>query len=425
MDNNINLIAFGTFGNPNGFRQTFFIGNKELSEKVKTFDLNTNAIKLLPKTKIYAIRKENINGINSISYSIYNFAKEQNSDRSGTFIGSSILFTNVIAEESVSINLLNDFNENLINKNVERDIIKVIHSNDLSVSKPQDFDKTTQNLKKIESVNFNQFSNKVLVVYSEIKYEKLIKLFSNSLDLLNLYDTIYFTDNNEIAEFVYKKGMYKLVQNNGFEEEIISIQNERKQKIENSISDFSYEKQKVNEDKISVINDLKLQIENNEKLHLENEKYLKESKSNVEKIEGFYSQFSRQIDDYINQLKSGRKIEQVKDLYNENKRIFVNSVKEVKQPNFISKIQKSKSNSNLHIESQTTDLNNQLIDYSKQNLDSRFEKSKFDLFKFLTLVFSFLWVLTLIYFLWFKNYNEHQRDNDTQIQNFDFNPKLE
>ena len=56
MNKNINLIAFGTFGNPNGFRQTFFIGNKELSERVKTFDLNTNAINLLPNSKIYAIR---------------------------------------------------------------------------------------------------------------------------------------------------------------------------------------------------------------------------------------------------------------------------------------------------------------------------------------------------------------------------------
>ena len=59
MNKNINLIAFGTFGNPNGFRQTFFIGRTELSQVVKTFDLNTNAIKLIPNSKVYSIRKEN------------------------------------------------------------------------------------------------------------------------------------------------------------------------------------------------------------------------------------------------------------------------------------------------------------------------------------------------------------------------------
>ena len=109
MNNNINLIAFGTFGNPNGFRQTFFIGNRELSKSVKTFDLNTNAIKLFQDAGIYAIRKEYAAGHNIISYSVYSFAKEQNSERSGTFIGSSILFTGKIAEENITIKLLNEF----------------------------------------------------------------------------------------------------------------------------------------------------------------------------------------------------------------------------------------------------------------------------------------------------------------------------
>ena len=31
MITNVNLIAFGTFGSPNGYRQTFFTGNIELS----------------------------------------------------------------------------------------------------------------------------------------------------------------------------------------------------------------------------------------------------------------------------------------------------------------------------------------------------------------------------------------------------------
>ena len=70
MANSINLIAFGTFGNPNGFKQTFFVGSTELAKSVKTFDLNTNAIKLFANSKIFSIRKDYQNGFNSIAYSI-------------------------------------------------------------------------------------------------------------------------------------------------------------------------------------------------------------------------------------------------------------------------------------------------------------------------------------------------------------------
>lgn len=404
MNKNINLIAFGTFGNPNGFRQTFFIGNKELSDKVKTFDLNTNAIKLLPNTKIFAIRKENINGLNSISYSLYNYAKEQNSDRSGTFIGSSILYVNEIAEENISISLLNDFNENLLNKNVVNDTIAVSHSDNLDVSKPKDFDKANYHLKKIEEINFNQFSNKNLVVYSEIRFEKLKVLFSNSLDLLNIYDTIYFTDSNEVAEYVHQKGMFKLLQVTGFEQEIESLHIERKQKIENSITNFSSEKLKLEEDKRSLISDLKFQIQSSELLHAENQRNIDESKKNIHKIEAYHQQFSQKIDDYTNQLKSGAKLNQVIELYNENKRIFVSSINEVKQPNFTKKIQVTKSNSNLQTERRPSVSNTQWVGNDGDFTYNRIEKQKpkFDLFEILTAVFAFLWIVTSIYFIWFN-----------------------
>ena len=127
MANCINLIAFGTFGNPNGFKQTFFVGSNDLAKSVKTFDLNTNAIKLFSKSKIYSIRKESVNGFNTIAYSIYTYAKEQNSDRLGTFIGSSILFTKKIAKEHITVSQLNEFHKQLVNKNVSNNIISVNH----------------------------------------------------------------------------------------------------------------------------------------------------------------------------------------------------------------------------------------------------------------------------------------------------------
>jgi len=415
MDGNINLIAFGTFGNPNGFRQSFFSGNKELSEKVKTFDLNTNAIKLLPNSKIYSIRKENINGINSISYSIYNYAKEQNSSRSGTFIGSSILYIHEIADEDISIRLLNDFNQNLLNKNVLNDTITVIHSDNLSVSKPKDFDITTQYLRQINDINFNQFSNKYLVVYCEVKLDNLKNLFSNSLDLLNVYDTIYFTDSSEVAEFVHLKGIYKIVQINDFKQEIEDRKIERKQNSENLVLNFLNEKKKLEEDKRNLINDLKLQLENNEKLHSENQKILRQSKDDIDSIAEYYLQFSERIDDYLNQIKSGRKIDHVIELYNENKRIFVSSINAAKQPIYIKKIQHVKNNSSLRSDNLQSQPNNHVVPIEVET-KSHLGVGNFNFYKISTAFFAFLWVISLIYFLWIKDNELQQSDrNSAQV----------
>ncbi|MGS0748630.1 hypothetical protein [Halpernia sp. GG3] len=85
MKDPIYLLAFGTFGNPNGFRQSPFIAeDPQFFKSIKTFDLNTNSIKLFPGNTLYAIRKEIVNGLKTVAYTIYTYAKEQDSDRGGT-----------------------------------------------------------------------------------------------------------------------------------------------------------------------------------------------------------------------------------------------------------------------------------------------------------------------------------------------------
>jgi len=399
MNNNINLIAFGTFGNPNGFRQTFFIGNRELSKSVKTFDLNTSAIKLFPNTNIYAIRKEYAGGHNIISYSAYSFAKEQNSDRGGTFIGSSILFTGKIAEENITLKLLNEFQSTLFNKNVKDNVIAVKHSNDFSVTKPTDFDKTEYHLKSVEDLNFIQSTNKQLVVYCETNPEKLQSFFKNAVDLLNVYDTIYFTDSKEVAEFVYQKNVFTLSQN--FEQEIQALHNERKRKIENSISDFDKEIQRLDDDKNKTLNEFKEKIEQNEKLHQENERQIKESKNELEQVKQIYNDFANKIKDLTNQLKSGKKLDDVKKLYNENKRIFIDSVNQIKKPNFVNKIQKPNVNTGLrnNPQLQTGHYNNQ----HNSERHHRRKSNEIDIVKVISVGLNLLFTIGIVVYLIFFN----------------------
>jgi len=420
MANSINLIAFGTFGNPNGFKQTFFVGSKELAKSVKTFDLNTNAIKLFANSKVYAIRKEYANGFNTIAYSVYSYAREQNSDRSGTFIGSSILYTNKIAKEHITIAQLNEFHNQLVNKNVSNDTISVNHSDKFSVVKPKDFDKIEFHLREIENLNFRQNTDNYLVVFCNINDNNLNQFFEKSIDLLNVYDTIYFTDNQEVAEFVHQKGIFKLIQNVGekrdFDREINNLIEERKRKREQSISEFKREVQRINEDKNQTIQEFKNQIEQSERTHLENERKLKESKEDINKIGQFYDDFLNKTNGLINQLSHNNgKLEEVKQIHNSNKILFNNGISDLKRPNYTTTIAKPKPKGNLHTEHQRQDFEHRSGHRRKEERDEFEEKDfKIDIYKVATLVLAFLLILTWVYFLFFKS---NSVDETEVIQN--------
>ena len=420
MTNSINLIAFGTFGNPNGFKQTFFVGSKELAKSVKTFDLNTNAIKLFANSKVYAIRKEYANGFNTIAYSVYSYAREQNSDRSGTFIGSSILYTNKIAKEHITIAQLNEFHNQLVNKNVSNDTISVNHSDKFSVVKPKDFDKIEFHLREIENLNFRQNTDNYLVVFCNINDNYLTQFFEKSIDLLNVYDTIYFTDNQEVAEFVHQKGIFKLIQNVGekrdFDREINNLIEERKRKREQSISEFKREVQRINEDKNQTIQEFKNQIEQSERTHLENERKLKESKEDINKIGQFYDDFLNKTNGLINQLSHNNgKLEEVKQIHNSNKILFNNGISDLKRPNYTTTIAKPKPKGNLHTEHQRQDFEHRSGHRRKEERDEFEEKDfKIDIYKVATLVLAFLLILTWVYFLFFKS---NSVDETEVIQN--------
>lgn len=396
---NVNLIAFGTFGNPNGFTQTFFAGNP--IKDIKTFDIR-GSILIYPQSKLYSIRKEYKNRQNIISYAVYTYAKEPTSAREGSFIGSSLLFIDKIAEENITIQNLNEFHQNLIAKNVQNDTITVNHSNNFDVKecKPIDFDKIGFNVKNIEDLNFIQSSNKNLAVLCRTNDNILQSFFQKSIDLLNIYDTIYFTDSKEVAEFVRQKGIFTAVDEKGFEQEIQKLHDERKRKIANSISDFEKEIQRLNDDKIKTLNEFKEQIEHNEKLHQENDRKIKESKNELEEVKKIYNDFSDKIRNLTNQLKSGKKLDDIKRLYNENKRIFINSVNQIKRPNFVNNIQKPKANTGLRTEQQPIQTG-----HFDQYNDERYHRRKskgIDVFKVATLVLLLLWIGTMVYFLVFK-----------------------
>lgn len=50
-------------------------------------------------------------------------------------------------------------------------------------------------------------------------------MFKQSLNLLNFYETIYFTESYQIAEYVLKKNVFEVIDNKKFEETINKLNN--------------------------------------------------------------------------------------------------------------------------------------------------------------------------------------------------------
>ena len=411
MTQNIYLLAFGTFGNPYGFRQTFFkMGNENVAKSIKTFDLNTNAIKLFENSSLYAIRKESANGLNSISYSKYSFAKEKNSDRGGTFIGASILFTNEIAEENVTINKLNEFHKILVSKNIEDKTLMVNHSDNFTVDLPQDYDKLSYNLKSFNEPSSFYVSNSNLVVYSKINIDKLQHNFKKSLELLNRFDTIFFTDNEEIANFSHSKGLYRTTNEEGFDNEIQIAKEEKKKQLQLILNDYEKEISELEENKIISIKKLKESIEQNVRLHQENGRKIEESKKQITATENKYAEFSKKIREAINFIKSNRKIDEVKAFHQENKREFLNFINENTKPQYLNQLNNVQPKTNI-----TTQYASG-YDFLQPNdtfQTRRSEKTRktYKIFKPLSVLFFTLWILTLLYFLFSAEILEMLRMN--------------
>lgn len=403
MEQNIYLLAFGTFGNPYGFRQTFFkVGNQNVAKSIKTFDLNTNAIKLFENSTLYSIRKEVASGLSSIAYSKYSFAKEQNSDRGGTFIGASIFFTTEIAEDHLTIHKLNEFHKILVNKNVEDKTIMVNHSDNFLVDLPADFDKLSFNLKSFDEPSNFSLSNASLVVYSSIETSKLQQNLKKSLELLNSFDTIFFTDNEEIAKFTHSKGLYKTVNEGGFNTEIHILREEKKKRLQAMVNDFEKEITELEENKKVTIKAFKDNIEENSRLHQENGRKIEESKKQIHILDNKYVEFSKKIKEAISYVYSNKKIEDIKSFHNENKREFINFVNQNTKPQYLNNLNNIQPKTNL---TTTHPLNADWLQPNSkfQNKGQSKTKDSSKIFMVLSILFFVLWVLTLFFLLFFND----------------------
>lgn len=324
---NINVFGYATFGTPNGFTQSCIYGNQSLEKVLKKFDLKSDAIQLLsPNDRIYSLRKESIQNDIILSYSFYTYAKERNSNRSGTFIGTSLVFTNEILPENLTLKSLHEIHRNLNLNNVDKNnfVLNINHSKDFNLQNifSKDFEKLEHQITRFNLQEWENTGKSLVVFINKFNQNEIQNLFKKSLQIIPKYDTIYFIDSKEIAEFVSQKKLFRLIDKNGLEQEIQILQEERKQKITNAVSGFEKEKENLESERKQAYSELEKQIEQNQIKHSENQKKIDELKNNLNNLNVAYHTFIGKYDEFIYELRENKQLENVNNSYKEYKRNF-------------------------------------------------------------------------------------------------------
>ncbi|MBD3904018.1 hypothetical protein NAL32_04590 [Chryseobacterium sp. Ch-15] len=404
---NINVFGYATFGSPNGFTQSCIYGNKNLEKALKTFDLKTDGIQLLsPSDRIYSIRKEGLGDKSIVSYSVYTYAKEKNSNRTGTFIGTSLIFSDETPTENLILNSLHQIHQNLKNNNVSNNVLNSNHSKDFNIQNifSKDFEKLQYQTNKFDFVEWEN-SGKTLVVYTtKFEQNEIQNLFKKSFPLLPKYDTIFFIDSKEIAEFVSQKRLFRIIDKNGLDQEIQILEEERKQKVINTISRFEKEKEKLEEDRKNELVNLKKQIEQNEQKHSENQKKIEESKSNLTSLDHHYNNFLNKISALVSALNSEKQLEEVNHSFKQLEREFNTEKRKLGTPLQTSSL--FNTNTTNHVSTQYT--NPYQRDLNDRNTERSEKNRNFGTLAIISIIINLLFVggATYFYFMYYEEVKE-------------------
>lgn len=406
MKRHVNIIAFGTFGNPNGFKQSFFNAGADgaLAKNIKTFDLKTDAIRLFPNSRLYAIRKQSANGSNLVAYTVYSFAKEQGSERGGTFIGSSLLFCDKVAGEAITVNCLNEFHDYLEKKNVQQGIIQVTHSDQFKVRIPKDFEKIDFNLKETGDLNMMPASDRHLVVFCEINPDSLKEYFRKTLELLNLYDTIYFTSSPEVARFVNDRGLFTLIQDvagkRDLDHELERLNEEKTRRMQAFVAELEAEKQKIEKEQIKLAEQYQSWLAENEKQHEENAKRIEAAKIQSTHSGTVYNHYLEKIVESVNRLNDLQQPYQVRRWLNEHKRHFIEQVQQQQLPQALRSVS---TPAHATVKASATIMG--VPHYSDYGMKSKPAEEEFNIYKVLTFVLIVLLLAGLAFACFFMEFN--------------------
>lgn len=337
MNGNFYVALFGTFGNPHGFTQSFFITKTDaVAKSIGTFDIKTNAITLFPNSSLFGISKHRIDNKILISFTMYSYAKEKGSDRGGTFLGSTIIFENVTPEFEHIIKCLKQIHQDSIANNTTDSVLNCSQSKELIFTKFKELDKL--NVAKIKVGTLQNFPSDFpcLLHYSSLSDQTLVERIQDALLLLNTYQTVYFSDSQEIFKYVHSKHLYDTSQNEAsfktkVEETRLKIQRQK----DESLQFLDAEKKALQEDLNRVLAEI-------QDMELINEQISQKNKEKTAAIAQFknllvsdYKNYETKIEEAIYHVNNNEIFEAVLKFHKNNERNFIESRNSGNRPTYL------------------------------------------------------------------------------------------
>lgn len=210
MNTRVGLGVFGTFGEPNGYQQVFY---NDVNFQ-GSLDLNEEEIEFYPGEDLYAVRREMIDGVYTVCFCIYSYVRELNTERFGTFAGSTIVLQEGYAEADYVYRALKSLNDSVLsnNANVENNILVATQAADLVVRESEELMALRANTIPISKTPFFSAAvhegRRLFVTPNPLsedpKERQIINFFEKALRDYNDTDSLFFSSDRGVYEFVVK-----------------------------------------------------------------------------------------------------------------------------------------------------------------------------------------------------------------------------
>ena len=253
MNHRVGLGAFGTFGEPFGYQQVFFLDAVFSS----SLDLNANAIEVYPGAELYAVKREIVNGSTTVCCCLYTYAKELNTNRGGTFIGSCIVLSNSYLKGDAIYSLLRELHTDLLSnpKNIVDNALQVQKAGQLVVTEPAGFAAMQAKATTAAPAGNNapvDTSKKFLIQApstSPATEPSVARFFEDAITYFTDTDTLYFTTHKQVIAYVAEKGLIPLADWEAFQH--YKSQKQQQEKEAKQKAEVLRKKEKPQQGKIS------------------------------------------------------------------------------------------------------------------------------------------------------------------------------
>ena len=220
--NTIALGVCGTFGSPNGFQQCFY----QTTPFSRSLDLDSKALEIAPGEPLFMIRRDG--DTHTVCLAAYSSAREPQSSRRGTFIGSAVaLPAGQFSAQKLS-DLIVELHSDVIlaPENIVDGVLQVGEAVKLTVAEPHALKGAEESMQAGRQKSLPVLPGQVALIAGSP--QNLTAFLETGLHYFTDFDTLYFTANADTHRNAVQKGLVPVLSWQQFEsEKEIIVQQEK------------------------------------------------------------------------------------------------------------------------------------------------------------------------------------------------------